>query len=317
MPKNKKPYYYSKKARRYLSKTKSSNRNYYKSVLTEIVGKVDFDFNSTYGKYIFNQLYDDLKVYRTRKGNLKYKKLEKEVRYEKQLISENNTTINKERTRIENKLIGLAEERASKNSVFFQFLKNMSIVKDAFENSAFIYIPYQLLFLILIIYNIDYPYYVIFTFLFLPFLLYLFEFLKNKIINTNKKYFDVSLDYINLNILKDNLENEKTKKLANFTLYEENELKLIINKITKSFKKLKTKKLIEFVLSENFYNSTEWQSLRKRSLKLKKNTCVLCGSTDDLSVDHIKPRSKFPLIALEMSNTQILCRSCNSSKGNR
>lgn len=45
------------------------------------------------------------------------------------------------------------------------------------------------------------------------------------------------------------------------------------------------------------------------------NRCVRCGSRENLSIDH-----KFPL-ALgglnELSNYQILCKSCNSKKGKR
>jgi len=37
----------------------------------------------------------------------------------------------------------------------------------------------------------------------------------------------------------------------------------------------------------------------------------------NLAVDHIKPRSKYPELALARENLQILCRRCNSAKGNR
>jgi hypothetical protein len=42
--------------------------------------------------------------------------------------------------------------------------------------------------------------------------------------------------------------------------------------------------------------------------------CVKCHSTDDLTLDHIVPRSKGG--SDDKSNLQILCRCCNSSKGN-
>ncbi|MCA1806848.1 MAG: HNH endonuclease [Actinobacteria bacterium] len=42
-----------------------------------------------------------------------------------------------------------------------------------------------------------------------------------------------------------------------------------------------------------------------------------CGSTERLEVDHIRPRSHFPWLELELSNLQILCKPCNSSKSNR
>lgn len=43
--------------------------------------------------------------------------------------------------------------------------------------------------------------------------------------------------------------------------------------------------------------------------------CRHCETTEDLSIDHIQPWSKGG--AHEMWNFQTLCRSCNSSKGNR
>jgi hypothetical protein len=43
--------------------------------------------------------------------------------------------------------------------------------------------------------------------------------------------------------------------------------------------------------------------------------CVLCGSKEKLSIDHIKPVSKGG--TNDFSNLQILCKSCNSKKGNK
>jgi hypothetical protein len=47
---------------------------------------------------------------------------------------------------------------------------------------------------------------------------------------------------------------------------------------------------------------------------------VCCGArpteANPLHVDHIKPRSKFPHLALSLSNLQVLCRQCNLGKSN-
>jgi 5-methylcytosine-specific restriction endonuclease McrA len=43
--------------------------------------------------------------------------------------------------------------------------------------------------------------------------------------------------------------------------------------------------------------------------------CTECGSTDDLTADHIVPLARGG--PSEMSNVQILCRSCNGSKSAR
>ncbi|WP_232796123.1 HNH endonuclease [Citrobacter rodentium] len=36
-----------------------------------------------------------------------------------------------------------------------------------------------------------------------------------------------------------------------------------------------------------------------------------------MHVDHIKPRSLYPHLALDLSNLQIMCNECNVSKSNK
>ncbi len=68
-----------------------------------------------------------------------------------------------------------------------------------------------------------------------------------------------------------------------------------------------------------FYSSAEWLALRKRVIHEEGSACRSCGRRirDDIeiTVDHIKPRSKYPELSLVRSNLQVLCRRCNSSKG--
>lgn len=68
-----------------------------------------------------------------------------------------------------------------------------------------------------------------------------------------------------------------------------------------------------------FYDSREWKELRYAALKRYGAKCGLCGVTRAdgavLNVDHIKPRSKFPELALDIENLQILCAWCNQGKG--
>jgi len=70
---------------------------------------------------------------------------------------------------------------------------------------------------------------------------------------------------------------------------------------------------------QRFYNSAEWRLIREQVIQERNHVCQKCGlritREYDLTVDHIKPRSKFPELALEKSNLQILCRRCNSAKG--
>ena len=70
---------------------------------------------------------------------------------------------------------------------------------------------------------------------------------------------------------------------------------------------------------DEFYSSQKWRAVRYEALKRSRGCCELCGAVPHqhpLHVDHIKPRSKFPHLALEVSNLQVLCRDCNLGKGN-
>ncbi len=70
---------------------------------------------------------------------------------------------------------------------------------------------------------------------------------------------------------------------------------------------------------DNFYSSLAWQKLRVEALVRYGAKCVLCGADANdakLQVDHIKPRSLYPDLALDINNLQILCEPCNKGKSN-
>lgn len=77
--------------------------------------------------------------------------------------------------------------------------------------------------------------------------------------------------------------------------------------------KCKTKK--------DFYNSRAWKILRYQALEKHGNNCQCCGvKAGDgvvLHVDHIKPKSTHPELALDLDNLQILCADCNLGKINQ
>lgn len=62
-----------------------------------------------------------------------------------------------------------------------------------------------------------------------------------------------------------------------------------------------------------FYRSAAWRALRQRVLARDGRRCVICGS--DVSapgaatVDHVKPRSTHPHLALDPANLRTLCVS--------
>lgn len=67
---------------------------------------------------------------------------------------------------------------------------------------------------------------------------------------------------------------------------------------------------------KDFYNSLSWKRLRYQFLMLSENKeCKNCGSSKNLQVDHIVPRSIDPSRSLDQTNLQILCADCNFGKG--
>ena len=86
----------------------------------------------------------------------------------------------------------------------------------------------------------------------------------------------------------------------------------------KSYRKLVRKigrKGIHRIFGKSFYFSDKWLQLRYAVLKKYGRQCMLCLATNtEIHVDHIKPRSKYPELELEMDNLQVLCRDCNLGK---
>jgi len=70
---------------------------------------------------------------------------------------------------------------------------------------------------------------------------------------------------------------------------------------------------------QQFYSSPEWQFLRRQVIQEQGEVCSECGQTIlnkfDVTVDHIRARSKYPHLALKKTNLRVLCRICNSRKG--
>lgn len=71
--------------------------------------------------------------------------------------------------------------------------------------------------------------------------------------------------------------------------------------------------------ASTFYRSDEWRSVRYQALKRSNGSCECCGQAGaryaPLHVDHVKPRSRYPELALTLSNLQVLCEACNVGKG--
>lgn len=72
-------------------------------------------------------------------------------------------------------------------------------------------------------------------------------------------------------------------------------------------------------LAADFYASPQWRLVRMKALKRWGARCLCCGATAAtgavIHVDHIKPRSRHPELALDENNLQTLCEDCNMGKG--
>ena len=72
----------------------------------------------------------------------------------------------------------------------------------------------------------------------------------------------------------------------------------------------------KIALHAEFFESRAWRELRYQALLTYGAICMACGRSDcEVHVDHIKPRSKFPELALDITNLQVLCEDCNLGKG--
>jgi len=74
--------------------------------------------------------------------------------------------------------------------------------------------------------------------------------------------------------------------------------------------------------SKEFYSSREWRELRLRVFEKYECKCMMCGRSPEnngviIHVDHIKPKSKYPALALSFNNLQLLCEDCNIGKSNK
>jgi hypothetical protein len=73
-----------------------------------------------------------------------------------------------------------------------------------------------------------------------------------------------------------------------------------------------------------FYRSQRWRRARTDALERNRERygsltceCCLTNRANQWHVDHIRPRSTRPELALEPANLQVLCADCNLGKGVR
>jgi hypothetical protein len=81
---------------------------------------------------------------------------------------------------------------------------------------------------------------------------------------------------------------------------------------------------VEWPSADAFYRSHPWRRARIDALEANRGRygaltceCCLTTATSQWHVDHIRPRSSHPELALEPANLQVLCADCNLGKGMR
>lgn len=84
-------------------------------------------------------------------------------------------------------------------------------------------------------------------------------------------------------------------------------------------KKKRQRNKILYGTKDGFYSSKEWRQIRYMVIKHYGGECMACGRSKKhhgvvIHVDHIKPRSRFPDLALKFDNLQVLCEECNLGK---
>jgi 5-methylcytosine-specific restriction endonuclease McrA len=55
---------------------------------------------------------------------------------------------------------------------------------------------------------------------------------------------------------------------------------------------------------------SKYRRWRKRVLAKNGHKCALCGSTENLTIDHIEPLVRNPDRALDVENGRVLCDKC-------
>jgi 5-methylcytosine-specific restriction endonuclease McrA len=91
----------------------------------------------------------------------------------------------------------------------------------------------------------------------------------------------------------------------------------IAKKVKRKTKTVQKKKMGK---QKAFLTSWEWRTLRYEVLLKHGRRCMCCGASPDdgrtvIHVDHIKPRFRYPELALSEDNLQVLCGVCNQGKG--
>ncbi len=65
--------------------------------------------------------------------------------------------------------------------------------------------------------------------------------------------------------------------------------------------------------NQGYYHTKQWRLLRAEVLK-KQSSCITCGSSEQLHIDHIKPPRGNKDLFFNENNLQVLCHACHRLK---
>lgn len=109
------------------------------------------------------------------------------------------------------------------------------------------------------------------------------------------------------------------------TIHPNSQIKTLHRKLMAKRRARKSKKKATSAskskVQKDFYSTRAWKILRYQAFEKYGNRCQCCGATpgDDvvLHIDHIKPKSTHPDLAMDLNNLQVLCAWCNIGKINQ
>jgi len=64
-------------------------------------------------------------------------------------------------------------------------------------------------------------------------------------------------------------------------------------------------------------NTKAYRRARVKVLNRDGHVCMYCGTSEDLTIDHVLSIKNHPELAMDMDNMVIACKICNSRKGSR
>ncbi len=288
------------------NRTQQSVRDYYFSELKKVAHTGNVDPHSTFGKYVLNTVQPALKSYLHDDRYLIVEKEFTQVEQEINALIQGKPAVIKRRRD--------AAAAAELDVIIFNRYPVLKFIQTRWV-ILLILVGLSTLFLTLsILWTLSV------SIIVATCLIKIMEYFKCRIERRHSDSIKTTISHMKFEndiIVKENELQSKLRAVKVRKQIAQNELERQKEVIREKVQNILSDDYTSFVLSERFYTSTDWRRVRERILKTHKNLCVKCGTRHNLSVDHILPRSKYPEKALDPANTQILCVSCNSSKGNR